>query len=219
MSTVSVQLIVESIRSLLGGDKDITLGALSIAFVCTALAVKLVLLLYCWGLRDYPSVGVLVADHRNDLLVNSVGLAGALVAAKAHVPWLDPATAILVALIILRSWTATAFEQARLIVGKSADAGFLRLLTYIAVTHHRKVLKIDTCRAYHAGHRMFVEVDVVMDPSTPLNESHDISELLQMKLELLPEVERAFVHVDYETSHKPEHLVRLDLNNPDMLDV
>lgn len=37
-----------------------------------------------------------------------------------------------------------------------------------------------------------------------LRDSHDIGESLQQKLESLPDVERAFVHADYETSHKPE---------------
>lgn len=110
-------------------------------------------------------------------------------------------------------------------------------VTCIALTHHRKILQVDTCTAYHAGNNLFVEVDVVMAPDTPLWESHDISEglqvstfrvpypskpcmvlsntaanrlfsrffLLQIKLESLPNVERAFVHVDYETSHAPEH--------------
>lgn len=30
-------------------------------------------------------------------------------------------------------------------------------------------------------------------------------EALQVKLELLPEVARAYVHVDWETLHTPEH--------------
>ena len=49
----------------------------------------------------------------------------------------------------------------------------------------------------------FVEVDIVMDASTPLWKAHDISQQLQDKLEELPNVERAFVHVDHETTHAP----------------
>ena len=55
----------------------------------------------------------------------------------------------------------------------------------IALTHHPKVLQVDTCRAYHAGNNLFVEVDIVMDRETPLWESHDIGESLQIKLEKL----------------------------------
>lgn len=42
-----------------------------------------------------------------------------------------------------------------------------------------------------------------------LKESHDISEALQTNIESLAEVERAFVHCDYEFNHLPadEHKV------------
>jgi divalent metal cation (Fe/Co/Zn/Cd) transporter len=49
----------------------------------------------------------------------------------------------------------------------------------------------------------FVEVDVVMDANTPLWLAHDLSQQLQDKIEVLPNVERAFVHVDHETTHVP----------------
>jgi len=45
-----------------------------------------------------------------------------------------------------------------------------------------------------------------MDPSTPLKQAHDVSQQLQDAIEDLPNVERAFVHVDYETSHLPVSL-------------
>lgn len=48
-----------------------------------------------------------------------------------------------------------------------------------------------------------MEIDVVMDANTPLWKAHDISQQLQDKIEVLPNVERAFVHVDHETSHTP----------------
>lgn len=48
-----------------------------------------------------------------------------------------------------------------------------------------------------------MEVDIVMDGSTPLWKAHDISQQLQDKIEDLPNVERAFVHVDHEWTHVP----------------
>ncbi|KAE8235352.1 hypothetical protein A4X03_0g9810, partial [Tilletia caries] len=50
-----------------------------------------------------------------------------------------------------------------------------------------------------------VEVDLVMHPQTPLWLSHDVSQDLQDRIEDLPMVERAFIHVDHETDHRPEH--------------
>ena len=40
-------------------------------------------------------------------------------------------------------------------------------------------------------------------PAQLLQEAHDIGESLQKKVESLDEVERAFVHLDFETSHDP----------------
>src|SRR5262245_61579219 len=85
------------------------------------------------------------------------------------------------------------------------------------MTHHSMILQVDTCYAYHAGNNLFIEVDVVMHQETQLSDSHDIAEALQLKLECLPNVERAFVHVDYEGHHMPEHrrssIISLDQRN------
>jgi hypothetical protein len=53
-----------------------------------------------------------------------------------------------------------------------------------------------------------------MDANTPLWKAHDISQQLQDKIELLPNVERAFVHVDHESTHVP---VRYLLLAPEIL--
>jgi hypothetical protein len=55
-----------------------------------------------------------------------------------------------------------------------------------------------------------------MDPDTPLRASHDVSQSLQRKLEGLADVERAFVHVDYEFEHDihEEHKPLFDRTKP-----
>ena len=65
------------------------------------------------------------------------------------------------------------------------------------------MLLIDTVRAFHFGNNFLVEVDIVLPEEMSLRESHDIGETLQLKIERLPEVERAFVHLDYECEHHP----------------
>lgn len=74
-----------------------------------------------------------------------------------------------------------------------------------AMTHSPAIKQLDTVRAWHSGPRLIVEVDIVMEAEVSLKDTHDVAEELQTKLESLPNVERAYVHVDYETSHAPEH--------------
>lgn len=51
------------------------------------------------------------------------------------------------------------------------------------------------------------QVDIELPEELPLKEAHAIGETLQIKIEKLPEVERAFVHLDFECDHKPEHSI------------
>ncbi|GJS97687.1 hypothetical protein Tco_0804655 [Tanacetum coccineum] len=46
-------------------------------------------------------------------------------------------------------------------------------------------------------------------PDMLLTKAHNIGEMLQEKLEQLSEVERAFVHIDFEFSHRPEHKAKV----------
>lgn len=102
-------------------------------------------------------------------------------------------------------WGFTAYEQLGKLVGRTAPREYLNQLTYLARNHHPLVQAIDTVRAYHFGENYLVEMDIVLDGDMCLREAHDIGEELQVKLESLETVERAFVHLDFETSHKPEH--------------
>ncbi|KAI4862642.1 hypothetical protein F4820DRAFT_463511 [Hypoxylon rubiginosum] len=201
MTTVAIQLLVESARNLGGGPTESKqLQIIPIVFVGIAIFAKASLMFYCLAYRKYPSVHVFFVDHRNDIVVNIFGLVMSIVGDR-FVWYLDPIGAICIALLILFSWVANAFEQVWLLVGKSAPREFVSKLIYMSMTHDPLVQKVDTCRAYHAGQKYYVEVDIVMDQDLPLKVSHDVSQSLQRKLEGLGDVERAFVHVDYNDDH------------------
>ena len=73
----------------------------------------------------------------------------------------------------------------------------------MALSHDRRVRQLCTVRAVTSGSRLVVEVDVVLAADTRLHRAHDVAQSLQHRLESLGRVERAYVHVDYETSHSP----------------
>ncbi|KAL6702731.1 hypothetical protein ACN47E_001013 [Coniothyrium glycines] len=201
MTTVAIQLIIESGRALGAGARDSEeLHIIPIAFVAVAIFCKGTLCVYCFIFRRYPSVHVFFIDHRNDIVVNAFGLAMSIIGSRV-VWYVDPIGAILIGLLILVSWAANAFDHVWLLVGKSAPKDFISKLIYLVVTHDTRIRKVDTCRAYHAGQKYYVEVDIVMDEELPLKITHDVSQTLQRKLEGLADVERAYVHVDYEDEH------------------
>ncbi|PAV22804.1 CDF-like metal transporter [Pyrrhoderma noxium] len=207
MGSVNLIVIVESVLKVAqhDGDELNKFHLPSLIAVAAALGVKFVLFLYCFGIRKSSSqVLVLWEDHRNDLFINGFGLLMSAGGSKWKW-WLDPIGAIIIALGVIISWGHTIYRQFELLAGKSAPYDFLKLITYKAMTFSDTIEKVDTIRAYHSGPEYFVEIDVVMAADTPLWKAHDLSQQLQDKIEVLPNVGRAFVHVDHETTHTPEH--------------
>lgn len=214
MTSVSLILIAFSAKELVtregeGGTNKFHLP--SVIAVCIAFCTKLALFLYTWILKDkYSQIFILWQDHRNDLLINGFGILTSVGGAKLAW-WIDPMGAILISLIVSTIWLRTAFTEFLLLVGVVASVDIQQLITYVCCTHSPAVKQIDTVRVYHSGPRLIAEVDIVMDPDETLKETHDVAEELQFKLESLPDVERAYVHVDFETTHKPEHAWKKDL--------
>ncbi|KAF2874013.1 hypothetical protein BDV95DRAFT_604227 [Massariosphaeria phaeospora] len=214
MITVSVVIIVESIRTFAehkGGAETNTFYLPSVIAVGIAFATKFGLFLYCWAIRNkYSQVRILWEDHRNDLFINGFGVLTSVGGSKLRW-WIDPMGATILSVMIIFLWSRTSYSEFQLLIGVTADTPTLQLITYISMTHSPYIRQIDTVRAYHSGPRLIVEVDIVMDPDESLRATHDVAEELQMKLESLPDVERAYVHVDYETDHAPEHFLKKEL--------
>ena len=213
MTAVSWIIIVLSLMELKQGNAEGTkpLHLPSVISVAVACVTKLALFCYCWTLRNvYSQIRILWEDHRNDLFINGFGLLTSVGGSKLKW-WIDPMGAIVLSCLISYLWLSTAYSEFQLLIGVTADTQMQQWITYISMTHSPAIVAIDTVRAYHSGPRIIVEVDIVMDPSETLRTTHDVAEELQMKLESLPHVERAYVHIDFETSHKPEHFLKKEL--------
>ncbi|KAI4383669.1 hypothetical protein MLD38_009478 [Melastoma candidum] len=214
MATLGFQILVQAVEDLVKDEGSTNLSEYQIIWLCTimstATVVKVCLWLYC---RSSPNdiVRAYAKDHYFDVITNVVGLAAALLGDKYYW-WIDPAGAIVLALYTITNWSGTVMENAVSLVGQSASPEVLQKLTYLVI-RHPNVKRIDTVRAYTFGVLYFVEVDIELPEEIPLKEAHTIGETLQIKLEKLPEVERAFVHLDYECEHKPEHSVLNRLPN------
>lgn len=207
MATLGLQIILESVRTLISDEDEFNLTkqqeAWVIAIMLSVTLVKLALVIYCRSFTN-EIVKAYAQDHFFDVITNTIGLAAVLLA-KYISHFMDPVGAIILALYTIRTWSITVLENVNSLVGKSAAPEYLQKLTYLCWNHHKAIRHIDTVRAYTFGSHYFVEVDIVLPSNMPLREAHDIGESLQEKLELLPEIERAFVHLDYEFTHKPEH--------------
>ncbi|KAH9464464.1 hypothetical protein MJO28_001861 [Puccinia striiformis f. sp. tritici] len=208
MGCASVVLVVESIESLAKGrsiETDNKLHIPAIAAVSASFVAKGLLFIYCWAVRNQDGqVRVLWEDHRNDLFINAFGIFTNAAGAKIKW-WIDPLGAMLISIALIILWGVSITREFKQLAGESAPVDFMQRVVYKAMTFSQHIEKIDSCKCYHVGPNYFVEIDIVIDGNTPLWLAHDLGQELQDKLEALPNVDRAFVHLDHEVDHKPEH--------------
>ncbi|KAH9616208.1 hypothetical protein KSS87_000675 [Heliosperma pusillum] len=215
MATLGFQVLIEAVEQLIKDKpyEKMTFEQLVwlYAIMLTATFVKLCLWFYCRRSGN-KIVRAYAKDHYFDVVTNLVGLIAAVLGNKFYW-WIDPVGAIILAIYTITNWSGTVLENAVSLVGQAAPPDFLQKLTYLVIRHHTQIKRVDTVRAYTFGALYFVEVDIELPEDLPLKEAHAIGESLQIKIEKLPEVERAFVHLDFECDHKPEHSVLVKLPN------
>ncbi|KAE8654132.1 Metal tolerance protein 7 [Hibiscus syriacus] len=206
MATLGLQILLESVRELIAKSHPKihhNQEKWMIGIMVFVTVVKFILMIYCRQFKN-DIVRAYAQDHFFDVVTNSVGLATAVLAIQFKW-WIDPTGAIIIALYTMSTWARTVIENVWSLIGRTAPPDFLAKLTYLIWNHHEDIQHIDTVRAYTFGSHYFVEVDIVLPEDMLLNKAHNIGEKLQEKLEQLPEVERAFVHIDFEFTHRPEH--------------
>ncbi|KAL9407365.1 hypothetical protein Peur_004337 [Populus x canadensis] len=217
MATLGFQILTQALEQLIQHKTTEKMSSNQLlwlyAIMLSATAVKLALWLYCRSSRN-EIVRAYAKDHYFDVVTNIVGLIAAVLGNKFYW-WMDPTGAILLAVYTIINWSGTVVENAVSLVGQSAPPEFLQKLTYLVI-RHPLVQRVEMIRAYTFGVLYFVEVDIELPEELPLKEAHVIGETLQNKIEKLTEVERAFVHLDFECDHKPEHIVlrKLPGNDP-----
>ena len=144
---------------------DLRLGPLLYSILGGAILVKGALYGVCAAAeRRAPpgradTLSALKDDHFTDVLANSAALLAGLFAARAW--WADPAAAILLSLYSIAVWSRVFKGQVEKIVGKGADAETMSKLEAIAAAHDTERVFVDVIRAWHAGERIFTEVEIV----------------------------------------------------------
>lgn len=186
----------------LDGASGPTMTIPTIVICCVTIVLKLVLFLICRNIKN-PTVQALAQDHRNDVVSNTSALIFGYLGYKV-LKYCDPVGAILIGVYIIVNWFITAYEQIKMITGYTASPDFINKLTWLILQHDNRICYIDDLKAFHFGNNYLVEVDLVLPETIGFRDSHDLGETLQIKLEKLEEVERVFVHVDYESGYKQQ---------------
>lgn len=216
-TTSFTQVLITSAERLMDPENSsevIDLSFASIAVLVANIVIKAILWLWCRSIRGSSSVQALAQDHENDVVFNIAATICPLVGIWTKLGWIDPVGGILLSVYIIYEWMAVLLDNIRRLSGRAATIDDIKQLTYMAYRFSSQIQAIETVRAYYVGDKLFVEVDIVMPPDMLVHIAHDIAEALQDALELMENVERAFVHIDYNTTHTHEVLNHFYFDQP-----
>ena len=206
MITSFFQVALECLNRLTSHNHAlVNLGIPSIAIMASTVLIKFFCWLWCRFIKN-SSVQALAQDAITDVVFNIFSIIFPIVGFYLRVWWLDALGGLLLSFYVIFNWSRTTTTHIRHLTGAAASATDRNILLYLTMRFAKTVKKIQGIQAYHAGDKLNVEVDVVLDENMSLRDSHDLGESLQYVLESVPSVDRAFVHLDYAGWNLPSHM-------------
>lgn len=182
MMTSFFQVGIEGISRLSGDDhRIVSLGIPAVAIMACTVVIKGICWLWCRLIRN-SSVQALAQDAMTDVVFNTFSILFPLIGYFARVWWLDALGGILLSAYVIINWSRTSAEHIRNLTGASATADERNILLYMTMRFAKSIKRIQGLQAYHAGDKLNVEVDIVVDEHITLRDSHDLGESLQYVL-------------------------------------
>ncbi|KAI0463161.1 hypothetical protein LJB42_003180 [Komagataella kurtzmanii] len=201
-----IQVGNESLKKLISGDRDVvSLDKTTISVMVFTVAAKLFAYFWCKSSKN-SSVVALVEDAKTDIVFNLVSLVFPALGHWLGIWWLDPLGALLLCVYVIALWASIAFVHINNLTGSAATKIDMQTIIYLILRFSESITKITSLKAYHVGDHINVEVDVICNSKLDFKEFHDLAESIQYTIELLPYVERAFVHLDYRLGNYVGHL-------------
>ncbi len=196
MTFAGYEAVRVSIVRFLEGGAAVEPGWPTVALLLSA-AIKAGM--YLWVHRTArrvasPALDAAARDNLSDVLTSVAAFAGTLGSTLLH-PLADPIAGVLVSLWIFRAAFEAWRENLSYLTGAGAGEDLRREIAEVAGTVPR-VLRVHQVITEYVGPQLVVDLHVNVDGHLPLFEAHRIADLVQERVEALPDIDRAYVHVE-----------------------
>ena len=196
MTVAGAEAVRASVARFIEGGAAIELG-LPAAAMAVSVTIKVLMFLFVRKIADRvssPGLGAAARDNLSDVVASLAAFLGIL-GSNFISPLLDPVAGIFVAGWIFKNVWITAKENLGYLTGAGADEG-LREKLLSTVQAIKGVENVHHIIAEYEGPRLVVEMHINTDGGITLHQAHAISDQAAEALEKLPEVDRAYVHVE-----------------------
>ncbi|AFL95183.1 putative cation efflux system protein [Thermococcus cleftensis] len=193
---VAYEIGRDSLMRLLHGE-TIEVNGLMLGVTVVSILAKELMFRYSVHIGRKLNSQILIADayhHRSDVL-SSVAVLIGLGAQKLGFQHGDSLAGLVVSVFLVKVALEIILENVGYLTGKAPSFEVCEEIKRRALSVPN-VLGVHDLRAHYVGSKLHVELHVEVPPELSLKEAHDISEEVKRRIEEIPDVEVAFVHVD-----------------------
>ena len=198
----------EGIMKIISADEEalVAPGVLALIAAVVSIAVKEGMYRYTMKAAKAIDSNALKADawhHRSDAL-SSIGALVGIAGARMGLPVLDPIASVGICLFIGKAAYDIFRDAIEKMVDRSCDAETEKALRDCAMGHPG-IQAVDRLMTRQFGNRVYVEMEISVDGSLPLNEAHAIAEQVHDDIEKqFPKVKHIMIHENpVEEQRKP----------------
>ena len=196
MTLAGYEALRSSIERFLAGGEVVEMGLPTIILLSSA-ALKAGMFFIITRLAKQvqsPSLKITAKDNLSDVLTSLAAFIGILGSNWIN-PLLDPIAGVLVALWIFRAAFDAGKENLAYLTGAGADEE-LREKIIDTAKNVPGVLRVHHMMSDYVGPKLVVDMHINLPGDQPLDEVHEITDRVIEALEALPEIDRAYVHVE-----------------------
>lgn len=186
-------ILKESGLDFFHSHKPIQRDALAILVMVGAILTKLALAGAYWRearRSDSFAMRAGAVDSRNDVLASVLALSGLVLGSF----W-DKIAGVAIGGWILFSGIRMSLDSVGYLMGKVPKESVLDKIRQVTL-RVPGVIDFNDLRAHFVGDRVHVEIHIEVDDTLPLRQAHEISIAVRYGLQDLPEIDRAFIHID-----------------------
>lgn len=196
MTLAGVEALRSSISRFSSGVQEITLGFSSLALVFSALTKTVMFIMIRNIARKVlsPGLDATAKDNLSDILTSLAALLGILGSNYIH-PLLDPIAGVLVSLWIFKAAFEVGKENLGFLTGSSPDDETQKEILETALSIEG-VIDVHQMVAEFVGPKIVVDMHIDVDQNLDLKQAHLISDQVAAALQVLPLVDRAYIHAE-----------------------
>ncbi|WP_166242844.1 cation diffusion facilitator family transporter [Paenibacillus turpanensis] len=195
IAAVGLQVIYLAVsKSITGVHETPDMTAAWTALACSA--VMFAVYAYNSRLAAKINSGALAAaaeDNRSDALV-SIGAFAGIVGAQFGMPWLDPAAAFIVGLLICKTAYRIFHDATHALTDGFDDKQLKEYKQTIEAT--AGVKRVADLKARTHGNQILLDVTILVDPRLTIVEGHQISDEIEKRMLQAHQISHVHIHVE-----------------------